>query len=205
LVKVVNEQLKSVARDYGPLWPISVDASSETDIIAANDALNLYTFSLNHQPGRTALERKSNWHLADFVTKFIQGSLSQDIGGAQFVTKELFFTASGRIGMLLDITDPDPQLPLLLTSLERNMAYVIEGVGGESHAKYRAPKSTSGRTDADSAATGFLDGDFIEQFISLTNSRQTIRRIMEGTSEPETIHMPIEDLQKVVENLQSMH
>ena len=36
LVKVVNEQLTSVARDYGPLWPVSVDASSETDIITAN-------------------------------------------------------------------------------------------------------------------------------------------------------------------------
>ena len=36
LVKVIDKQLRSVARDYGPLWPVSVDASSETDIIAAN-------------------------------------------------------------------------------------------------------------------------------------------------------------------------
>ena len=36
LVKVIDKQLRSVARDYGPLWPVGVDASSETDIIAAN-------------------------------------------------------------------------------------------------------------------------------------------------------------------------
>lgn len=34
-------------------------------------------------------------------------------------------------------------------------------VGGESHAKFRAPKSTRGRSDADPAAYGFIDGDFI--------------------------------------------
>lgn len=36
LVKVIDKQLRSIARDYGPLWPVGVDASSENDIIAAN-------------------------------------------------------------------------------------------------------------------------------------------------------------------------
>lgn len=97
LVKVIDKQLRSVARDYGPLWPVSVDASSETDIIAANvrwidycmrssennysvqDAYNLYTFALSRQPTRAMLERTGNWHLGDFVTKFIRGIVSHCI------------------------------------------------------------------------------------------------------------------------------
>ncbi|KAK2459647.1 hypothetical protein APHAL10511_008292 [Amanita phalloides] len=206
LVKVINNQLHSVARDYGPLWPVSVDASSETDIIAANDALNLYTFSVGRQATRTTLERNGNWHLADLVTKFIRGSLSLDVEeNAPFVPKELLFTSSGRIAVLFDIADSDSRLPIHLTALERNMAYVVKGVGGESHARYRAPKSTRGRTDADMAATGFLDGDFMEQFLSLLGSEEAVNQIMVGTSDPEKIGVRVDDLQKALESLQSMH
>lgn len=71
--------------------------------------------------------------------------------------------------------------------------------------RYRAPKSTRGRTDADMAATGFLDGDFIEQFLSLVGSKEMVEKIMAGTSDPEKLSVKVEDLQKVVESLQSMH
>lgn len=36
LLKVVDGQLKTVARDYGPLWPVCVEALDETNIIGAN-------------------------------------------------------------------------------------------------------------------------------------------------------------------------
>lgn len=71
--------------------------------------------------------------------------------------------------------------------------------------RYRAPKSTRGRTDADMAAMGFLDGDFIEQFLSLISSQEMAEKIMAGTSDPEKLNVKVEDLQKVVESLQSMH
>ncbi|KAF8630852.1 hypothetical protein AX17_005211 [Amanita inopinata Kibby_2008] len=204
LVKVIDNTLKSVARDYGPLWPISIDASSETDIIAANDALNLYTFALSCQTGRTILERNGNWHLADLVTKFIRGSLLRDMEeDAPFVPSEIFFTSSGRIGIVLDINGNE--LPIQLTALERNLAYVVKGVGGESHTRYRAPKNTRGRTDADVSATGFLDGDFIEHLLTLVNSPENIDKVIAGNSAPERLTVPIADLQKVVETLQSMH
>jgi len=85
------------------------------------------------------------------------------------------------------------------------MAYVIQGVGGQGHTRYRAPRGSRGRSDADAAATGFLDGDFLELFLSHINSEETIDNIMAGTSEPERIETRLEELQKVVENLQSMH
>ena len=71
--------------------------------------------------------------------------------------------------------------------------------------RYRAPKSTRGPTDADTAATGFLDGDFIEQFLSLMGSKEIVGKIMTGTSDPEKLKVKVEELQTVVESLQSMH
>jgi DNA damage-binding protein 1 len=74
-----------------------------------------------------------------------------------------------------------------------------------TNARYRAPKSTRGGTDADMVATGFLDGDFIEQFLSLVGSKEIVDKVMAGTSDPEKLKVKVEDLQKVVESLQSMH
>ena len=64
------------------------------------------------------------------------GSLSHDIEEkAPFTANELFFTSSGRIGVLLDITGSDSRLSMQLSALERNMAYVIQGIGGGNHTK----------------------------------------------------------------------
>jgi DNA damage-binding protein 1 len=36
VLKVVNSQLQTVSRDYGPLWPVCVEALDEKSIIGAN-------------------------------------------------------------------------------------------------------------------------------------------------------------------------
>jgi len=92
ILQVVDSKLQNVARDYGPLWPVCVEASDQGSLIGANvgsliytnrnsrcsltlcqDALNLFTFTLNRTLGRAVLERDGMYHLADFVTKFIRG------------------------------------------------------------------------------------------------------------------------------------
>lgn len=93
LLQVVDSKLQNVARDYGPLWPVCVEASDEENIIGANvryfylyvnsrlydmqDALNLFTFTLSRSLGRAVLERDGSYHLADFVNKFIRGGDSR--------------------------------------------------------------------------------------------------------------------------------
>ncbi|KAF5382718.1 hypothetical protein D9615_002834 [Tricholomella constricta] len=205
LLKVVNRKLQNIARDYGPLWPLCVEASDEENIIAANDTLNLFTYTLSRTLGRSVLERDGHYYLADLVTKFIRGSIisSDSANDAALEAKHIFFTSSGRIGVIIDVKDAE--LSLHLTSLQRNLTGVISGVGGDSHTRFRAPKNTQGRSDADSTSFGFIDGDFLEQFLTRLGSPEEVEKIIAGHSDPERLTMPVEEMQKVLENLQSMH
>lgn len=205
ILKVSDSKIRNVAKDYGPLWPVAVEASDEANIIGANDALNLFTFILTRTMGRASLERNGSYHLADFVTKFIRGSLasSDSSSNTALEAKHVFFTSSGRIGVIVDVVGE--QLSLHLTSLQRNLAAVIQGVGGVTHTRFRAPHNTRGRSDADVASFGFLDGDFIEQFLTYMGTPGRLEKIIGGHSDPEKLTMPIEEIQLVLENLQGMH
>jgi DNA damage-binding protein 1 len=52
---------------------------------------------------------------------------------ANFQPKQLFFSSTGRIGILSIIEDT--QLALSLTGLQRNMASVLPGIGGLKHTR----------------------------------------------------------------------
>jgi len=92
-----------------------------------------------------------------------------------------------------------------MTELQRNMAQVIPSVGGLSHTKFRAPRNRRGRTDAEESAIGFLDGDFLEQFLTFPHISGIIDEIMQGTSQAERLALPRDKIQKVLERLQSLH
>jgi DNA damage-binding protein 1 len=51
---------------------------------------------------------------------------------AMLQPKQIFFTSSGRIGVVVDI---GPEMSLHMTELQRNMAQVITPTGGLSHTK----------------------------------------------------------------------
>jgi hypothetical protein len=51
----------------------------------------------------------------------------------QLKPEQLFFSGSGRIGVIIDI---EAKLALQLTALQRNMAAVISGIGGVNHARF---------------------------------------------------------------------
>lgn len=71
--------------------------------------------------------------------------------------------------------------------------------------RFRAPKSTRGRTDADQASFGFLDGDFIEQMLSHLHSQDTLAQIWKGQSEPERLSVSVDETRRLLEDLQSYH
>lgn len=71
--------------------------------------------------------------------------------------------------------------------------------------RFRAPKNRIGKSDADAASFGFLDGDFLEQLLSRLSSPEDIKKIWAGQSAPERLSISPERAQEVLETLQSMH
>ncbi|THH20561.1 hypothetical protein EW146_g835 [Bondarzewia mesenterica] len=199
-----GESLTTVARDYGPLWPVSVEAWGERGVIGANSDCNLFTFTVQRAEKRDILDRDGLYHVGDLVNKILLGSIhssevSQDI---DLESKALFFTASGRIGVIVDMGE---ELSLQMTALQRNLGKVITDVAKTPHTRWRAPAGARGRTDADGAAYGFLDGDLLEQFMNYEQSAPLMARILSGDSEPERLTQQYADIRRVLETLQSMH
>ncbi|KAI0766387.1 CPSF A subunit region-domain-containing protein [Trametes elegans] len=191
-------KIQTVARDYGPLWPVSIE-STGNGVIGANSDNNLFSFTLHTGSPRGALEKDGVYHIDDVVTKFIRGGLSSaDVGEDQAVKAgHVFFTSTGRIGVLLEMDDATA---LHMTALQRNMAKHIKGPGEVNHTQYRAPATPRGHTDAE-AAYGFLDGDFLESLLSYPEPE----KFMEGDVEAERVTLPLATVKDVLVQMQSLH
>ncbi|OBZ68977.1 DNA damage-binding protein 1 [Grifola frondosa] len=192
-------RLQAVARDYGPLWPVAVGSLGHGGVIGANSDCNLFTFVLQRNDNRPVLERDGDYHLGDVVNKFLPGGVvSGELSGDELLKQNhLFFTSTGRIGTVLDMAD---EMSLHMTALQRNMAKFIIGPGDTHHAKWRAPSSSKGHSDAE-ASFGFLDGDFLEQFLTYPHPDE----ILQGEVEAERITLPTNHIHDVLEKIQSLH
>ncbi|PCH40170.1 hypothetical protein WOLCODRAFT_67201 [Wolfiporia cocos MD-104 SS10] len=199
MLKVVNTELRCIARDYAPLWPVAVEVIGDEGVIGANSDCNLFTFSLQQNGSRHILDRDGSYHLGDVVNKLLPGGItSTDTTGNSTVhPRHLFFASTGRIGAILEMSD---DISLHLTALQRNMAKTIIGPGDTHHTNWRAPVTSRGRSDAESAF-GFLDGDFIEQWLTSSNPNQ----YLEGEIDAERVTLPPSQIQDVLEKLQSLH
>ncbi|CCM01903.1 uncharacterized protein FIBRA_03974 [Fibroporia radiculosa] len=198
-VKVDDTTLESIARDYSPLWPVSVEAMDGDGVIGANSDCNLFTFALQRSGHRSTLERNGSYYLGDMVNKFLRGSLTNiDISERKSIEpKHLFFTSTGRIGVILEMND---KISLHMTGLQRNMGKRIIGPGGVHHATFRAPANSKGHSDAE-AAFGFLDGDFLEQYLGYADYTD----LLQGDMDAEQVTMSHSQIQDVLEQLQSLH
>ncbi|KAI0061660.1 hypothetical protein BV25DRAFT_1857049 [Artomyces pyxidatus] len=197
-----DASLKTVARDYGPLWPVSIESWDQNSLIGANSDYNLFTFTVQPSGQRIVLDRDGYYHLDDLVNKFLPGSMhtSDAARDIDVAAKMLFFTSSGRIGVVMDM---GKELSLHMTALERNMAKSEHDVTGSGHSKWRAPVSARGKTDADGSAFGFLDGDFVEKFLDYPQTKA--EGVMKGTSQPERLAQSYKDIRHVLEALQALH
>ncbi|KZT73848.1 hypothetical protein DAEQUDRAFT_357103 [Daedalea quercina L-15889] len=191
-------KLQSIARDYAPLWPVAVEAIGKGGVIGANSDCNLFTFALARADNRSTLERNGSYHIGDVVNKFIPGGLgSADLTNKLLEPKLVFFTSTGRIGVVLEMSD---DISLHMTALQRNMAKRMIGPGNTFHAKWRAPANSKGHSDAE-AAFGFLDGDFLEHYLSVPQAE----KYLEGDNEAERISVSSAQIRDVLEKLQSLH
>lgn len=71
--------------------------------------------------------------------------------------------------------------------------------------RFRSPKNNHGPSDADGAAFGFIDGDFLEQYIRLQSSPELLQKVMNGGSEPEKLKLTEQEIIAFLEQLQSLH
>jgi DNA damage-binding protein 1 len=103
------------------------------------------------------------------------------------------------------IVDASPELSLHLTALERNLRKVVSEIAHASHAKYRAPVGMWGKSDADAAAYGFLDGDFLEKFLHYQHPSPSTERVLQGSSPPEKLKQTYGEIRQTLEALQALH
>lgn len=70
--------------------------------------------------------------------------------------------------------------------------------------RFRAPRNTGGISDADAAAYGFLDGDFLEHYLAI-DSPEMINRVSEGGSAFEKLKLSHDEITGILEQLRSLH
>jgi len=136
------------------------------------------------------------------ITKFLRGSLLPIEKGSSLEPNLSFFTTSGRICIVIDVQDEE--LSLHLTELERNLAAVVSGIG-ESHNRFRAPKTLPGPGDVDATAYGFLDGDFLERYLTILDSPGKLKQVLDGGSVFEKLKISQHQIREALEQLQRLH
>ncbi|KAJ7714198.1 mono-functional DNA-alkylating methyl methanesulfonate N-term-domain-containing protein [Mycena metata] len=196
-----NKELHQLAKDLTPLSPVAVQALSAKHVLAANDTLNLLSFTLDE--ANKKLDCDGYYHEADLINKFVPGAIKAADPESKFEPVQLYFTSSGRIGIIIDIVDQ--QLGLDLTSLQRNMiSALLTPADAERYTRFRAPQSAVRQQRREHAnAFGFLEGAFLERL--LVTPPGQLAKIVEGTSEPERLERPIQEFQQLLKTLQALH
>ena len=69
--------------------------------------------------------------------------------------------------------------------------------------RYRAPRDAHGRSDVEQSSFGFVDGDFLEQYLTLSPS--ALEQVKTGQNEAERLDASSTFIKYILEDLQSMH
>jgi DNA damage-binding protein 1 len=85
--------------------------------------------------------------------------------------------------------------------------FSVPRILSETFHRYRAPANARGRSDAQMEARGFLDGDFLEQYLTLDQDSASaeIDAIREGANLAESIEASDASIRSLLEALQSLH
>ena len=69
--------------------------------------------------------------------------------------------------------------------------------------RWRTPTNKQGRSDADSGAVGFLDGDFLERW--LAQPEEEAHALLRGSNEAERVSIEQGKMRDLLEKVQSLH
>lgn len=194
------KKLFNVARDYAPLWPVSIETIGPEKIIGCNNDCNLFLFDINATDKRLGMA--GNYYLGDSINKFIRGCLVHNNMDNGMKAECVFVTSSGRIGVISELNE---KLSYEMTALQRNIGNLIIRSGGSDHSKWRTPKNNRGTSDFMEEATGFLDGDLLETFLDMPSGSSKASQVLQGYSDAERLNVSYGELKQALEHLQTLH
>jgi len=180
-----------VARDHSSLWPITIGILGPKEIFVAEGQGHIYTYTFRGG----SIERSGAYYLGELVTQVRLGSVAAQEAEGDVKPRAVFFTNTGRIGVISAVPQ---ELGYLFTSLERNLNYALPGPAGLEHAHWRAPATFS------ASQTGFVDGDFVEQFLQYREPASA-KIAMEGRNAAQKIKSDYAMVVQRLEQLQAVH
>jgi len=174
------------------LWPMDAQLTGETSVIVSEVDHNVSLF----RKEASELERTGGFHYGELANKFILGAIALVAPEAQIKPEMLIVSATGRISVVSQV---DEDTSIHFTSLQRNLGYVKQGPGGKDLTSYRTPKNPRGPRPF----AGFIDGDFVERFLDLSD--EEVKLVMSGRNEFERLHGTQEDVLQLVEQITALH
>jgi DNA damage-binding protein 1 len=169
-----SAKLEQVSRDYKARWATTC-AILDDDTVMGTDMLGNMWLSARDGDDAHRLALTGSWHLGEQVNQLRFGRLTRAATVQRDQPSELleptapliYATVSGGIGVVLDLTAAQY---LALSRLEQRMESYFDAVGAFSHHTWRSYKDERQKIQA----TGFIDGDFVERFLELDRTQQTL-------------------------------
>jgi DNA damage-binding protein 1 len=189
--------ITELARDYSSHWMTSVAFLDDDTYIGTENSLNLFVARKNADAttddDRNRLEVVGEFHLGEFVNRIRRGSLAMQVAEAEATPLPtlLYGTVNGVLGLVASLPQEDFQF---WSKVQTQLTKVIKGVGGMTHAAWRAFRND--RKDVD--ATNVIDGDLIEAYLNLAPA--DMAKVCEGLS-----NVTVDELTKRVEDLARLH
>lgn len=185
------------ARDFQDNYITSVQLVDYSSALASDLTGNLLLLQVirDESLNMSAAVMKGNVHLADMINTLRRADfLSRPEGVSQS------FLAASAAGGLYDLHHLSTETFKLLHALQRNLSTLIKPIGGIKHAEFR--RFFNGERVLERSA-GFIDGDLIARFLSLSAAKRTeVLGLAPKSQMPEKITgVGVEDLMKLIESL----
>eukprot|EP00002_Diphylleia_rotans_P040562 TRINITY_DN9649_c0_g1_i1.p1 TRINITY_DN9649_c0_g1~~TRINITY_DN9649_c0_g1_i1.p1 ORF type:complete len:1095 (+),score=207.57 TRINITY_DN9649_c0_g1_i1:90-3374(+) len=161
--KPQEKTLEMIAEDKQSRWSSAVAILDDDTFLISDSFFNLMTLQRNaeatNDDERSRLNVVGQYHIGGMINRIRPGSLSLRLPEEQQYPTMLFGTVDGALGVIASIPERDFKI---LEQLQTNMRGLVKGFGGLKHDIYR--NFCDERSSMNS--TGFVDGDFLEGFLS---------------------------------------
>ena len=191
-----GHKITELARDYSANWMTAIAFLDDDTFLGAENHCNLFTARKRADAAtddeRKTLETVGEFHLGEFVNRFRRGSISMQVAenGAAPLPTLLYGSVNGTLGVIAALPE---ELFERLGKLQASLAKVVKGVGGFSHADWRAFCNDRKKVEM----RGFIDGDLIEAFAELPPAQKAEVAAEVGDG--------VDELTKLVEELTRLH